>query len=60
MRYEGVEKINHNIEPNYDYYKVCRDGAQSFGDDFLKCWKSTSFLANKMSSIDKWDQDSGL
>lgn len=58
--YDGQEKTKLNIEPHADYYKVCRDGAQSIGDDFLKCWKSTTFLADGVSSVDRWELENGL
>ena len=58
--FQGVEKINNNLEPHINYYKVCRDGAQSFGDEFLNCWKATSFLADGISSMNLWENENNV
>lgn len=57
QEYDGQEKTNYNLEPHTVYYQICRDGALSFGDDFLKCWKATSFIADGDSSMDKWEKE---
>lgn len=46
-----------NIYPHSQYYKVCREGAKSLGPDFLECWKATTFLSDKVSSMNKWEEE---
>lgn len=58
--FKGVEKTNNNLEPHISYYKVCRDGAQNFGNPFLTCWKATSFLADGISSMDIWENENNV
>ena len=55
--FDGKERTSTNIEPHTVYYKVCRDGAKSFGDEFLKCWKSTTFLVDDITSMDIWEKE---
>lgn len=58
--FQGIEKTNDDLEPHIEYYKVCREGAQSFGDEFLKCWKATSFLADGKSSMNYWEKENNF
>ena len=58
--FDGEEKTSTNIEPHTVYYQVCRDGAQSFGDDFLKCWKSTTFLVDGNTSMEIWEKENKI
>ena len=55
--FNGIEKTRDNLEPHTEYYKVCRNGAKSFGEDFLNCWKSTTFLSDGISSMLKWENE---
>ncbi|MCD4695070.1 MAG: hypothetical protein K8S16_02420 [Bacteroidales bacterium] len=55
--FDGKEKTSNIIEPHTAFYQVCREGAQSFGDNFLKCWKSTTFLADGKTSMEIWEKE---
>ena len=46
-----------DIKPHTQYYRVCRDGAQSLGNNFLECWKSTTFLADNITSMNGWEDE---
>jgi cation transport regulator ChaC len=58
--YKGIEKTDNSIEPHINYYKVCRDGAYSFGPEFLDCWKATSFLADGTTSVNIWETKNNI
>lgn len=58
--FNGLEKTKDNLEPHTEYYKVCRSGAYSFGEDFLNCWKSTTFLSDGVSSMNVWENSSNF
>ena len=55
--FNGFEKTRDNLEPHSEYYKVCRSGAYDFGEDFLNCWKSTTFLSDGVSSMNAWENN---
>jgi len=39
------DRLTYFIHPDPDYYQLCRAGAASFGEDFLKEWDETTFHA---------------
>ncbi len=39
------DRLTYFIHPDPDYYQLCREGAASFGEDFLKEWDETTFHA---------------
>lgn len=53
--FNGQEKTKNKMEPHTEYYKVCRSGAESFGEEFLECWKTTTFLSDGITSMSKWE-----
>lgn len=57
--FNGIEKTNDGLEPHSEYYNVCREGALSFGEEFLECWKATTFLADGISSMNIWEKGKG-
>lgn len=52
----GKVRVNPNIEPHYAYYRLCREGAASHGDDFLRFWLATTYLADGTTPVTEWEQ----
>ncbi len=52
---DGRKGTNDKIEPNPDYYLICRKGAADFGKKFLLFWLATTFLANGKTSVQHWE-----
>ena len=53
----GLKRTNAALEPHRGYYRVCRDGALEFGDDFLQLWLSTTYLADQVTPVADWETD---
>ncbi len=51
----GMRRTNDNLEPHREYYRVCRDGAREFGDQFLRFWLETTFLGDGVTSVARWE-----
>jgi hypothetical protein len=51
----GLTQTGEIILPNLEYYRVCRKGAAEFGDDFLRFWLSTTFLADGSTPVARWE-----
>lgn len=52
---EGVRHLNDNLEPHRGYYSVCRKGASEFGEEFLRLWLSTTYLADGVTPVAEWE-----
>jgi len=52
---DGYHRYNAEILPHAGYYELCREGARSFGDGFLRFWTETTFLGDGTSIAD-WDR----
>lgn len=52
----GSRRVNNRLTPNPDYYRVCREGAASFGDAFLEAWLDSTFLGDKVTSARAWEK----
>ncbi len=51
----SLKRTNAALEPHRGYYRVCRDGALEFGDDFLRLWLSTTYLADQVTPVGDWE-----
>ncbi len=51
----SLKRTNAALEPHRGYYRVCRDGALEFGDDFLRLWLSTTYLADQVTPVADWE-----
>jgi len=51
----GPARVNNELIPNPDYYRVCREGAASFGEDFLDAWLESTFLGDGRTSMREWE-----
>lgn len=52
---EGKRFTNENITPHHKYYKVCREGAETIGEDFLHFWRATNYLADGITPAASWE-----
>jgi hypothetical protein len=52
---EGRAAEDTSIEPHDEYYRVCRQGAAEYGDDFLRFWLATTYLADGTTLVQEWD-----
>ncbi len=48
------------IVPHEVYYSTCRQGARSFGEEFLQLWLETTFLADGVTNMTTWESDNHL
>lgn len=53
----GPSRLQSNLTPNLDYYRVCRDGAASFGPAFLDAWLDTTYLGDATTTVRDWERD---
>ena len=53
---DGKIRTSRDIEPHVEYYQLCRAGAAALGDEFLKFWLATTFLADGVTSVATWEQ----
>lgn len=51
----GKRRVNNGLLPNREYYAVCRDGAASFGAEFLAAWLDSTFLGDGETSVRDWE-----
>lgn len=52
----GRVRVDRSLMPNRDYYRLCRDGAESFGSAFLRHWLDSTFLADGITRVGEWEQ----
>ena len=45
---------NHDIVPIRQYYEMTKDGASTFGEDFLNAWNNSTYLADRITLIREW------
>ncbi len=45
------ESEDNVLMPHKEYYKVCRQGASSFGNEFLDFWLQSTFLADNVTTV---------
>lgn len=45
------------LEPHRHYYSLCRDGASQFGEEFLRLWLATTYLADAVTPVAQWETD---
>ena len=41
---------------HHHYYSICREGAAQFGEEFLEIWLKTTYLADGVTSVYKWEK----
>ncbi len=51
----GKKLTNDRLEPHREYYRVCRRGAAELGEEFLRFWLSTTYLADGITSMGQWE-----
>ena len=47
---------NNELMPHHHYYSICREGAAQFGEEFLEIWLKTTYLADGVTSVYKWEK----
>ncbi len=52
---EGKRHTNDKIEPHRQYYSLCRKGASEFGEEFLRLWLATTYLADAVTPVAQWE-----
>ncbi|MDA2912528.1 hypothetical protein MYX77_00960 [Acidobacteriia bacterium AH_259_A11_L15] len=52
---DGKRRTNDGLEPHREYYKVCRRGAAEVGEEFLRFWLSTTYLADGVTPVAQWE-----
>ncbi len=53
--WEGRNYTDAQLAPHREYYSVCRDGAMDFGARFLELWLATTYLADGVTPVAKWE-----
>jgi hypothetical protein len=56
---EGRIRTSVDVLPHRAYYKVCREGAASFGEDFLRFWLDSTYLADGITPVATWEVNLG-
>ncbi len=56
----GELRLDRTLTPNRDYYRVCRDGAESFGTAFLDAWLDSAFLGDGKMRVREWERSEGV
>jgi hypothetical protein len=51
----GIRRTNIKLEPHQGYYSVCRKGASEFGEEFLRLWLATTYLADGVTPVAEWE-----
>jgi hypothetical protein len=44
-----------HIRPHHGYYQVCAAGCSKISPAFLEAWKETSFLADRVTTVSRWE-----
>ena len=52
----GKRRVDNGLLPNHDYYSVCREGAESYGAEFLSAWLDSTFLGNGETPVRSWER----
>jgi hypothetical protein len=52
---DGRVRTSHDVQPHLAYYRACRDGAASFGEEFLRFWLATTYLADGVTPVAGWE-----
>ena len=55
--WKGKYYTSNEITPHHHYYSVCREGAGKIDDNFLRLWLATTFLADGVTPVAKWEVD---
>lgn len=53
---DGQELTNPEILPYLPYYNMTREGAASYGDDFLQVYLNTTYLGDGKTTIYEWEK----
>ncbi len=53
---DGKVRTRRDIEPHVEYYELCRAGAAALGDEFLRFWLATTFLADGITPMTIWER----
>jgi hypothetical protein len=53
---QGEIPVDESIFPIKQYYKLVKDGAKRYGDEFLDLWVDTTFLADKETNVKEWEE----
>lgn len=51
----GRKRTNDELEPHREYYWRCRRGAGELGEEFLRFWLSTTYLADGVTPVAQWE-----
>lgn len=51
----GKRLTSDQIVPHRQYYLICRRGARKVGEDFLRFWLDTTYLADGVTPISQWE-----
>lgn len=51
----GKRFTNNEITPHQEYYKVCREGARTYGEDFLHFFLEATYLADGVTPVAAWE-----
>jgi cation transport regulator ChaC len=54
---DGRGRTNNTLTPHPDYYNLCRSGAARFGDSYLAFWLGTTYLADGVTPVAKWEEN---
>jgi hypothetical protein len=54
--HSGPRYTGDDLQPHPVYYRVCRDGAASVSADFLNFYLDSTYLADRRTSLRRWEQ----
>lgn len=54
---QGSIPVDESIFPIKQYYKLVKNGAKKYGQDFLDLWVDTTFLADKETNVKQWEKE---
>lgn len=57
-KWMGKTRVRRDITPHKEYYRLCRNAAKTIGEDFLQLWLHSTYLADGVTLISRWEQDS--
>lgn len=52
---KGKRLTNNKISPHREYYLLCRKGASKVGEEFLRLWLTTTYLADGITPVAQWE-----
>ena len=52
----GKRRVDNQLLPHREYYSICREGAKSYGSEFLSAWLESTFLGDGETTVGAWER----